>query len=134
MTAGSSRDLVFRLCAIGAAVAAVFHAAALASPAVAQLEYEPAYPAWRHVVFIGINLSLVWLFLRRPGWFVLAFAALTVQILNGHGRGAWTMWAEQGRIEWISVLVSIVAPIVVVLLFIDWRGASALHWHDGRGD
>jgi hypothetical protein len=115
------RELFFRLCAVGAFLAAMFHAAAMLSPAVARIEYPPSYPAWRHVLFIGIDLTLAWLFLRRPMWLPWAFAVLTFQILNGHGRAAWAMWAEQRHIDWISVLASVLAPIVLVVLLRDWR-------------
>jgi multidrug transporter EmrE-like cation transporter len=102
------REHLFRLCAVGALVAAMFHAAAMLSPAFARIEYPPGYPIWRHVAFIGVNVTLAWLFLRRPIWLVWAFALLTLHILNGHGRGAWTMWVDQRRVLWISV-------------FVDWR-------------
>ena len=116
-----SRERCFRVLAVSAGLAAVFHAAAMASPAIARLEYEPTYPQWRHVAFIAIDASCAWLFLRRPAWFVWAYAVLTIQVLNGHGRGAWTIWATEGRVDWISVAVSIGAPVALWLLIVDWR-------------
>ena len=85
------QERLFRLCAVGALVAAMFHAAAMLSPAVARIEYPPGYPTWGHVAFIGVNVTLAWLFVRRPIWLVWAFALVTLHILNGHGRGAWAM-------------------------------------------
>lgn len=117
----SPRYLIFRLAAVGAAVAAGFHAAAMLSPEIARLEYEPTYPIWRHVVFIGIDGVLAWLFLRRPSWLVWAYGLLTLQILNGHGRGALRIWIAQHRVDWISVAVSVLAPVVLCALFLDWR-------------
>ena len=115
------RSAVFGACAILALAAAAFHAAALASQAIARIEYEPMYPAWRHVLFIVIDCALAPLFLRRPPWFVWVYAVLTVQVLNGHGRGAWRQWVNGQGVDWISVGVSIVVPAILLLLLIDWR-------------
>lgn len=116
-----TRAVVFRACALFAIAAAAFHAAAMASPAVARIEYEPTYPAWRHVLFIIIDVAAARLFLRRPRWFVWAYAVLTIQVLNGHGRGAWHLWVERQRVDWISVAISLAAPAILVLLFVDGR-------------
>ncbi len=93
----------------------------MVSPAIARLEYEPAYPAWRHVIFIVIDSSLAWFFLRRPRWLVWAYALLTLQVLNSHGLGAWRVWIYEDRIDWISVAVTLVAPAILALLISDWR-------------
>ncbi len=119
-----SRESLFRLCSLAALAAALFHAAAMVSPAVAQLEYEPTYPAWRHVVFIVIDGSLAWFFLRRPRWLVWAYGVLTMQVLNSHGLGAWRLWIDEDRIDWISVAVTLVAPAILVLLIADRRATT----------
>jgi hypothetical protein len=116
----ASRERILKLSAAAAAIAAAFHLTAIFSETVTRLEYGPTYPLWRHVLFIGIDSALVVLFLRRPRWFVWAFAALTIQILNGHGLGAWRIWTNEHRIEWISVAVSIGAPVILVVLVVDW--------------
>ena len=123
------RDSLFLACAAGAGLAALFHAVAMVSPAVAQHEYEPGYPMWRHVLFIVVDGSLAWLFIRRPLWLPWAFGALTLHILNGHGRAAWRLWVTRGEIAWISVAVSLAAPIALVLLIFDRRArrAPAVH-------
>lgn len=118
---GQLREVLFRASAAGALVAAVFHAVAMLSSTAAALEYEPTYPAWRHVVFIVIDSSVAWLFLRRPMWLVWAYAVLTAQILSSHGMGAWVVWTNEHRIDWISVAISIAAPVALVLLLLDWR-------------
>lgn len=115
------RELLFCLSAVAAIAAALFHAAAMASPAIARIEYEPTYPAWRHVVFIAIDGSLAPLLLRRPRWLVWAYGLLTLQILNSHGLGAWRLWQENGQIDWISVAVSLAAPAILALLIVDRR-------------
>lgn len=116
-----TRAVVFTACAVGAVAAAAFHASAMASPSIARIEYESTYPAWRHVLFIVIDVATARLLLSRPRWFLWAYAVLTIQILNGHGRGAWQLWVEQQRLDWISVAVSLAAPAVLVLLFLDRR-------------
>lgn len=93
-------------------------------PAVSLLEYEPGYPAWRHVVFIGINLSLASLFQTRPRWFAWAYGALTVQVLASHGWGAIRMWRADRYIDWISVTVAIGAPLLLLALILDRRSAD----------
>lgn len=78
----AARDSLFRVCAIGALLPTLFHAVSIFSPAVASLEYSPSYPIWRHLVFIAIGASCVWLFQRRPWWLVWAYAALTIQTVK----------------------------------------------------
>lgn len=102
-----------------AGCAALFHVASLMSPRIAALEYEPDYPVWRHLVFIGIGAANIWLFQRRPRWFVWAYAVLTAQVLHSHGLGAWRVWRNGGGIDWISVGISIVAPAALYLLIVD---------------
>jgi hypothetical protein len=114
-------DRLFRIAAVAAVAAAAFHCAAMVSPSIASLEYEPTYPVWRHVLFIGIDSSLAVLFVRRPRWLVWAYALLTVQVLHSHGLGAWELWVTEHRIDWISVAVSIAAPAILVLLVVDRR-------------
>lgn len=116
-----TRAALFRGCAVLAIAAAAFHAAAMASPGIARIEYDPTYPTWRHVLFIVIDVTAAALLLRRPPWFVWAYAVLTLQVLNGHGRGAWHRWVEQREVDWISVGVSLAAPAILFLLFIDRR-------------
>jgi len=118
---GPSRENVFRLASAGALAAALFHAAAIVSPAIAQLEYEPTYPISRHLVFIAIDGALAELLLRRPWWLVWAYAPLVVQTLNSHGLGAWRIWVNERRVDWISVAVSIATPIILWFLLMESR-------------
>lgn len=116
-----TRAVVFPVCALCAVAAAAFHAAAMASPAVARIEYESTYPAWRHVLFIVIDVAAARLLLIRQPWFVWAYAVLTIQVLNGHGRGAWQLWVDHQRFDWISAAISLAAPAILVLLLVDRR-------------
>jgi hypothetical protein len=112
------RDLVFRLAAAGAVVATVIHVLGLTIPAFAAANY-PDYPAWRHGVFIAINLSAAWVFLRRPAWFVWAFAVLTLQAFYSHGGSAWASWQRDGLVRWIDLAALVAIPTSLALLIAD---------------
>jgi len=114
-----SRESLFRLCAAGAVVAGTFHLAAMVNPAIARIEYDSTYPAWRHVLFIAINGAVAWLLIRRPRWFVWPFALLTIHVVAGHGYWAWHVWTFERRVDWISFAVVIATPAILALLFID---------------
>jgi len=116
-----NRDLAFRLAAAGGVVAAGIHAAALAVPAFGRAAYSPTYQAWRHVVFVMIDATVAWLFLRRPRWFVWAYGVLTLQVLCSHGGSAWASWDHHGRVPWIDILALVAIPIALGLLVVDYR-------------
>jgi len=117
------RALVFRLAAAGAAVAAGIHASALALPRFAAAAYSPAYPAWRHIVFIAVDSAVAWLFLRRPRWFVWAYAVLTAQVLYSHGGAAWTAWHRDGHLSWIDAAAIVAVPLGLAVLVTE-HGSS----------
>ena len=115
-----TRHLAFRLAAAGGVVAAGIHATALAVPAFGTSTYSPTYPAWRHVLFVVIDATAAWLFLRRPLWFVWAFGVLTVQVLYSHGGSAWASWDHDGRVAWIDALALVAIPLALALLVVDY--------------
>lgn len=115
---------VFRLAALGALVAAGIHLAALAVPAFAAASYPPGHPAWRHVLFVAIDSLVAWLFLRRPAWFVWAYAVLTAQVIYGHGGGALASWQRDGRIAWIDAAALVAVPLALGLLVMDYRART----------
>jgi len=115
------RALLFQVAALAFGASATFHATAVASPSIARLEYAATYPAWRHVVWIGIDASLAFLLLRRPRWLVWVFGLLTAQVLNSHGRGAWQMWSNGHGLDWISVAVVVAVPTITWMLIIERR-------------
>ena len=47
--------------------------------------YGPTYPAWRHFVMATLDLSVVWIAVRRMSWLVFALVAFLVeqQVVNG---------------------------------------------------
>jgi hypothetical protein len=119
--------LLFRLAAVGASLAVAIHAAALAMPAFAAVAYPTGYPAWRHVLFVAINLTLAPLFLRRPAWFVWAFAVLTAQVIYSHGGAALASWQRDGHIRGIDAVAVVGVPLALALLVTDYRSRT------GRG-
>lgn len=120
----SFRLLAFRLAAAGAVVAVAIHATALAVPAFGTALYSPTYPAWRHVVFVVIDSTLAWLFLRRPVWFVWAYAVLTVQVFYSHGGSAWASWQHDGRVASIDAAALVAIPLALGLLVVDYRART----------
>jgi hypothetical protein len=118
---GAARRMLFGLASAGSAVATTVHAIALFLPAFDVVGYAPLYPAWRHVVFIVIDGSLVWLLLRRPAWLVWPFGVLTIQEFSGHGRDAWEAWHQQGRVDWISAVSVAGVSAILALLIADWN-------------
>src|SRR6185312_10756746 len=80
------------------AVSAAYHAVALARPGFG----EPS-PAWRHALFVAVNLAFAAGFARPPRWFVLPVALLAVQQLASHGAYALGVWHAERRVDWASV-------------------------------
>ena len=73
-------------------------------------------PAWRHAVFVAINTILLYAFLKRPNWFIWFFALLTIQQLYSHGGYAISLWKRQQELDWISVIVVLAMPLLLLLL------------------
>jgi hypothetical protein len=94
--------------------AAIYHAAVFFHPA---LGVGGAH--WRHAIFFLVDLISAWFLLRRPRWFVVAFGALTLETLYGHGTHAWMMWHRNAQIDWLSIGVLIVVPMTLALLIED---------------
>ncbi len=115
------RQAAFRLAALGAAVAVGAHLSALIVSAFARSAYPPGYPPWRHVMFVAIDGTLACLFVTRRRWLVWPYAALTLQVLLGHGVAAWESWARTGHVAWIDAAATIGVPLGLVLLIVDRR-------------
>ena len=78
-------------------------------------------PVWRHLLFAVISLFCVYGILKRPSWFIWFFGVLLVQQYYSHGLYLFTLWREQQKIHWISVLVLILLPIVLLCLVDEYR-------------
>jgi hypothetical protein len=104
---------LFRLFALFSLGAAAYHAVGLSHPVNDQ-------PLWRHALFIGIDLSCTYGFLKRPRWFVWFFGALAVQQWYGHGRSLLRRFAE-GHIPWIDIGVLLFTAIALAALIMEVR-------------
>jgi hypothetical protein len=76
-------------------------------------------PAWRHALFVGINLFCAYGFLKRPRFFVYLFFLLLLQQIYSHGGDAIAIWNQQQIINWIDVAVVLLTFAAFVLLVID---------------
>jgi hypothetical protein len=83
-----------------------------------------ASPSWRHFVFVGICLVCVYGFIKRPKFFVYFFFVLLVQQFISHGQSLKTQWFDYNEIDWISLLLLIFMPFLLVSLFIDSKSKS----------
>ena len=91
-------------------------------------------PAWRHLLFVFIDLAVVYGCLKRPKWFIVFALVLTAQQLYSHGSFAITKWQMEHIIDWISVGVIVLLPAGCILLIADQRSrgsSSATAKHSG---
>lgn len=115
-----ARGRVFRFLAPAFFAAAIFHAAALVKPTIAEPE-----PAWFHATFVVVNFLLVAGVLRRPRGFTLAFALYMIQQLVEHGTRGFRIAIEEHRLDWASLVSILFVPIVFALLVADARAKRA---------
>jgi hypothetical protein len=79
-------------------------------------------PAWRHGLFIVINLICIYGLMKRPRWFIWFFFLLLLQQLYSHGSDIIGHWKLEHRIDWISMVVIILMPLIFILLVSDRLG------------
>jgi hypothetical protein len=115
-----TKRFAFGALALAFAGVAAFHAVAVARP-----DFAPPSPQWRHALFAAINTVVAIGMVVRPRGFVFAFAALTAQQLVSHGSTAWSAWAEERRVDVVSLLVVVAMPAVLLALVIDPRRLDA---------
>ena len=97
-------------------VAGLYHLLAIIVPAL-----HIHGPHTRHAVFAVIDAGFACLLLLRPWWALIPFAFLTGYSLYSHGRHAWQQWQLEGRLDWLSLGVVIVMPIMLAMLAVDAR-------------
>jgi hypothetical protein len=105
--------VLFRLFALLSLAAAVFHAIGLFHPL-------NGSPPWRHGLFIVVDFSCTYGFLRRPRWFVWFFSALALQQCYSHGQSLLREPAA-GHASWLDLGVVLFMLLAVASLFIDAR-------------
>ena len=119
--------VIYRVGAAAFLSAAMYHVAAVLIPSFGTYAYPYGYPLWRHALFIAINVSVAWLFLRRSRWVIWLVALMTLQIYNGHGRYAWMTWSRESRIAWVDLLTVIGATVLLLLLLAVREGSRSLN-------
>jgi len=92
-------------------VTVIFHLVAIA---------ESSGDAPRHALFAALNVALAAALWARPRWLVWPLGALVVQQLWSHGHDLASACAR-GEIDWVSIGVLVVMPLMLVLV-----------WHDRR--
>ena len=100
--------IVFIACAVLAFAVMLFHTVGAVQP-------FDSTPAWRHTLFIGINVICIYGLAKRPKWFVWFFGALTVQQLYSHG-SHFIKLLQENKVNLIDAAVLILMPLVFILL------------------
>ena len=108
-----TRNIYFTIFAVLAALATLYHFAGI-------FYKVNQSPAWRHSIFVFINIFCIYGFLKRPKYFILFFSLLLMQQYYSHGTYMVNMWKEQQRIHWISLFDLILSPIALVCLVDDY--------------
>jgi hypothetical protein len=80
--------------------------------------------AWRHGIFVFINIICIYGVIKRPKWFIWFAVILTIQQWYSHGGYALQLWQTENRIDWISIGDIILLPVLVWLLFIEGRASA----------
>jgi hypothetical protein len=79
-----------------------------------------ATPAWRHGLFVGINIICIYGFIKKPYWFIWFFALLMLQQFYSHGSHFMHLLSQQ-KFGWIDFCVLLLMPAGFILLFIEKR-------------
>jgi hypothetical protein len=108
--------IIFRIFAFFFSLAALYHTVGFFFPYMVIPSHH-----WRHGVFVLVNLVGIWLILLRPPWAILPFFIMMLQGVNSHTRRALKWWLTDQRIDWISIGVIIVLPLVIFFLYKDIR-------------
>jgi hypothetical protein len=112
----TGRVFLFRLLAVGSAIAAIYHLAG----AFGILPGNHS-PVWRHVLFVAIDVIIVWYLLNRPLWMFPLYVILFVQQAVSHGSHIIKLWHQQHSVDYISVVDLAALSTGLVLLTIDLR-------------
>ena len=101
-------------------VFALLALAATVYPAIGSIKPFDATPAWRHILFVGINIICIYGLLKRPYWFIWFWTLLTLQQLCSHGSHFVRLLSEN-KFTWIDFGVLVLMPVIFILMLIDKR-------------
>lgn len=108
------RKHVYLLLTVAMAIASLYHLTGMFQP-------SANTPFWRHRAFFCLDLFCVYGFIQRPKYFILLFAAFTIQQYVSHGEQIISLWIDQGRIHWISVAVLLLMPLGLSALVAEFH-------------
>ena len=111
------RHIIFIAFAFIAFLALLYHVKGIFYP-------TTSTPAWRHAIFVAVNIVCIYGCLKRPHWFVWFIAVLTIQQWYSHGSYAVEVWKTQHQIHWISVADIVLLPLLLLLLVADKKNKS----------
>jgi hypothetical protein len=106
---------IFIVFAVFFAVSAIYHLVAL-------FFKINTSPLWRNLLFIVINLLVAYGLLKRPPYFIYLFILLMIQQFYSHGSDLVNLWNQQHKLDWMSLLVFIILPVIFVFLLLDKLG------------
>lgn len=112
----SSREFFFLVCRIMGVIVGFYHANKFFFPA--------GEDATRHLFFVGISAFGVYGLWKRPTWFVYFFCMLMLQQFYSHGGFAIKHWQTKHKIDWISVTIISLMPIIFIALIKEKIHAS----------
>ncbi len=120
-----NKKIIFNTAAVLLSIALIFHVKGFFYP-------SPPTPAWRHGVFVLINITCIYGVLKRPGWFLWFVVSLTMQQWYSHGSYILEFWKLQHRVHWISVGAIVLMPVLFFVLLADRKtkkkvSANPLH-------
>ena len=92
--------------------------AALIYHIIGALKPFDATPAWRHSLFIVINIICMYGLFKRPVWFTWFWGILSLQQLYSHGSHFVRLLSEN-KFTWIDFGVLVLMPAIFILLLKD---------------
>jgi hypothetical protein len=75
----------------------------------------------RHGVFVGLDLAFAAILVVVPRWALVPAVAMTVQQVWSHGSDVVESVRGAGSFDWISTLVVVFFPALLVLLVVERR-------------
>lgn len=108
---------LFKFFAFLAGLAAAYHLVGLFHPV-------NSSPAWRHALFVAIDVVCIVGLLRRPAWFKWIFSILAVQQIIGHG-STFLRAPTMNVAAWLDLGVMLFVILAAVCLHMERGGRKA---------
>ncbi len=82
-------------------------------------------PQWRHALWAAIDGGMTYAMLRPPSWVIAPLAAITLWSFYSHGWLVFRIWRATGQIDWLSLCVIVVLPLILLRLICDNRNPTS---------